>query len=447
MDTQTASQMFTYLSGFPMQLFWPVLIFFLPLRKKEKWYLWLPVPVLLLAGSVGLGLLITLNHPFSVATGPLYFALHYCVVFCSYGLGLRLMTGASVKEIAYCLVCAYMAEHMHYCWGCVCAYLLGYPAWWDAWYIQWLLGIIIYPLIWLLFARRICRDGRYPFSVLHSFSLFAAVMAIMFFLSILLRNMELEWLHGVYTLLLCFVLMAGEVHTAGQLRLQAETESRERMEALLRAQYELSRENIDLINRKSHDLRREVAALRTVATPEEQADVIAEIEQAVDIYDRSYRTGCRALDTVLTQEALKCSQDGIHLSVVANGSLLRFIRSVDLYTMMSNVLDNAIEANLRIADPEKRSIHLAVHERRGLIIIQCENPYEGSVTMRDGLPVTIKADKASHGIGTRSVATIAEAYGGVLRIDPREGMYVLRIIFQPPDVNQGKKTTDQDKAA
>ena len=35
----------------------------------------------------------------------------------------------------------------------------------------------------------------------------------------------------------------------------------------------------------------------------------------------------------------------------------------------------------------------------------------------------------------------AAAYGGVVRIDPRDGMYVLRIIFQPPDTSQDEKTT------
>ena len=115
--------------------------------------------------------------------------------------------------------------------------------------------------------------------------------------------------------------------------------------------------------------------------------------------------------------------------------------------MVSNILDNAIEANLHIQDTAGRAIHLSVHEKKGLIILQCENPYEGTIEMKDGFPVTIKQDRANHGIGTRSIAATAAAYGGTLRIDPGGGMYVLRIIFQPPDANQAKKTTNQDKAA
>ena len=444
--TLTSEVLFQYLTGFPLRLFWALLVFFLPLGKKEKWVLYLPVPALILAGAVGLGMLVFPLLPANALLGPAYFALHYCLIFAAYGIGIRLMTGASVKEIAYCLVCAYMAEHIVYCWSSVGAYLLGDPPWWNDWYIEWILGSMVYLPIYLRFARRICRDGHYPFTALRSLTLFVFAMAVMFFLSIAVSNMGLEWLHGVYTLLLCTMLITEEVRSAEQLRLQEEARTRERMEATHKAQYEMSKENIALINRKSHDLKRQISALRTIGTPEEQSAAIAEIEQAVEIYDRSFQTGNRALDTVLMQDALKCSQNHIELTVVADGKLLGFIRSVDLYTMLSNILDNAVEANLRIEDESLRSIHLSVHEKKGLVILQCENPYEGDIMMKDGMPVTVKADKANHGIGTKSIAATAADYGGVMRIDPRDGMYVLRIIFQPPDTSQDEKHTSQDKA-
>ena len=104
MDVQTMELMRNYLSGFPKQFFFSLLVFFLPLRKKEKWYLYLPVPLLLLAGLVELGMLLIPRIPWSEVIGPVYFSLHYCMVFVIYGISLRLMTGASVKEIGYCLV-------------------------------------------------------------------------------------------------------------------------------------------------------------------------------------------------------------------------------------------------------------------------------------------------------------------------------------------------------
>ena len=308
------------------------------------------------------------------------------------------------------------------------------------------LGLLVYGGIWCFFARKICRNGRYPSSVGRSLGLITVTFLLVYIVSIVTMSMELEWLHSIYALICCSFIMASEYRKDQQLWLQGEIQERERIESLRRAQYEMSKENIAIINRKSHDLRRQVEALRTVGTPEEQAEAIRGIEQAVQIYDSTFQTGSRALDTVLMQKALLCSQQHIELSVMADGSLLRFIKSVDLFTMVSNILDNAIEACLRIPEEEKLAIHLSVHEKRGLVILQCENPYVGAVEMKDGLPVTVKEDKANHGIGTRSIAATAAEYGGVMRIDPTGGMYVLRIIFQPPDANQDEKTTSQDKA-
>ena len=441
MEGMTRDLLFYYLSGFPLQLAAAMLFLFVPLKKRPGWYLRLPLALLLPAAEIGLGMLLFPLLVRSSLGSRFFFAAHFLAVCVLYGAAVCLICETTWHEAAYCAVCAYMTQHLAYCLGLAGGQLLGAPAWWNCEPAVWVRLILVCLAVYLLFARKICRDGHYPGSALRALSLYVLVMAVMYFLSIRVSETQEGWLHGVYTPLLIIVLMVEEVRSADQLRLQAEAQTRERMESMHRAQYEMSKENIAIINRKSHDLRRQVAALRTVGTPEEQAEVIAGIEQAVEIYDRSFQTGSRPLDTVLMQKALLCSQQHIELSVVADGSLLRFIKSVDLFTMLSNILDNAIEANLRIPEEEKRAIHLSVHEKKGLVILQCENPYEGTVEMRDGLPVTIKEDKANHGIGTRSIAATAADYGGVMRIDPREGMYVLRIIFQPPDANQDEKST------
>ena len=102
-------------------------------------------------------------------------------------------------------------------------------------------------------------------------------------------------------------------------------------------------------------------------------------------------------------------------------------------TMEYYWLINDIEANLRIEEESKRTIHLSVHEKKGLILLQCENPYAGSVILKDGLPETSKTDKENHGIGTRSILSTAAQYGGTVRINTDENMYVLRIIFTNQD--------------
>ena len=437
MEGMTYELLVHYLSGFPKQIFWALIPFFLPLEKKKRWYLFALILWAMISAWIALG---TVAFPALVNIGlssQLYFALHYAATLTIYGTGIFLMCRVSWQEAAYAAVCAYMAEHIKYCVGTLLQHFLGSPAWLDAWYADHGLSLLIYGSVYFLFVRRICSKGHYLTSALRSFNLFVISMAMMYFMSVYLLSLDLGWVHAVYTLIFIIVLMISEIRSSTQLRLQEEMQTKETIWALNKAQYEMSKENIALINRKSHDLKRQIAALRTVGNPEEQSAAIAEIEQAVQIYENTFHTGSKALDTVLTREALICGQNHIELSVVADGRLLSFIKSVDLYTMLSNILDNAIEANLRIEEESKRSIHLSVHEKKGLILLQCENPYAGSIILKDGLPETSKADKENHGIGTRSILSTAAQYGGTVRINTEQNMYVLRIIF----TNQDEKTT------
>ena len=147
------------------------------------------------------------------------------------------------------------------------------------------------------------------------------------------------------------------------------------------------------------------------------------------IYDSSYQTGNHTLDMVLTQKALRCNQMNIPLSVIADGKLLDFMDEIDLYTMMANILDNAMEANEQIEASERRSITLTIHEQKGLIILQSENPFVGDIQLKNGLPATRKADKTEHGFGTRSIVYTVEKYDGFLNIETKNQMFVLRIVF------------------
>jgi len=303
-----------------------------------------------------------------------------------------------------------------------------------------LLRVAIYWIIYQAFVRKLCKNGHYPATAVSSFWLITAVFLLVYVMSLVAIHYGMEWMHALYALICCIFIMIGEYRNVTQVTLQREMQVKETLWRLNKAQYEMTNENIEIINRKSHDLRHQLIALRTLGTQQEKDEAIASMEQAVQIYDTAFKTGNKTLDIVLMQKGLICHQNHIVLSFMADGRLLDFIDPVDLYTMLANILDNAIEANLRVEE-EKRSIHLSVHERKGLIILQVENPYRGEIHMKDGLPLTSKQDKSLHGFGTQSIVYTVEKHGGMVRIMAEDGMYVLRIIFQA----EKQEATNQDE--
>lgn len=194
------------------------------------------------------------------------------------------------------------------------------------------------------------------------------------------------------------------------------------------AQYEFNRENIEFIRRKCHDLKHQLRALELAGDDERKA-VLEETRRAAAFYDAAVQTGNEVLDTLLTEKNLLCTNRGIRLTCTVSAKEIGRIGVVDLYTILSNALDNAIECVEQLTDPEKKTISFSVTERVRMLLIEVENYYEGSIQMKGGFPVTHKDDKENHGIGVRSIHTLAKRYGGDIRISVENQLFLLQIML------------------
>lgn len=201
-------------------------------------------------------------------------------------------------------------------------------------------------------------------------------------------------------------------------------------------QYEISKETIDIINVKCHDIKYKLNAFaaQNGVTPEAMED----LRKSISIYDTKINSGNKLLDVLLTEKSLFCEQNGITLSCMADGEKLDFIEDGDLYCLFGNLLDNALEAVKGIAEKERRIISLMVKSRDDIIIVQEENYFNGSLEFENGLPVTTKEDKNYHGFGMQSLRMIVKKYGGELTAYVTDDIFHLNIIFpskEKTDVN------------
>lgn len=194
------------------------------------------------------------------------------------------------------------------------------------------------------------------------------------------------------------------------------------------AQYKFNRENIEFIQRKSHDLKRQLRALELAGENERQS-VLEETRRAAEFYDATVHTGHEVLDTLLTEKNLLCVNRGIRLSCAVSIRDVGNIGTVDLYTMLSNALDNAIEGVERVSEQGMKTIRFSMAERKGMLLIEVENYYEGTILLKDGVPITSKADAGNHGIGVKSIRTLAERYGGVIEISTEDQTFLLQILI------------------
>ena len=212
------------------------------------------------------------------------------------------------------------------------------------------------------------------------------------------------------------------------LSLQKEKEMIQVLQKEKEQQYLFSKENVDLINQKCHDLKRQIRAVQLVQG-EDRERLFKETEEAVQFYDAHIKTGNDVLDTILTEKSFVCARQGIRFSCNIHAEKMDIIDVIDFYTIVSNGLDNAIECVSGYEDDEKKVINVAVLEQGSMLHIFIDNYFDGKLEFRNGFPVTSKEDKGYHGYGVKSMQMIAKKYGGDMRISVQNHTFSLQIML------------------
>lgn len=194
-------------------------------------------------------------------------------------------------------------------------------------------------------------------------------------------------------------------------------------------QYKQSRESIELINMKHHDLKHQISVLRRLNDSEQRSAFLDRMEADIQAYELQNKTGNSVLDTLLTGKSMYCSKHGITLTVVADGSLLDFMDAMDICSIFGNALDNAIESVMKTDEKEKRLIHVSVSRVKSFVMIRIENYFEGSLKVDDGNYLTTKEDEKSHGYGIKSIKYTVGRYDGVVSINAENRWFELKILI------------------
>ena len=194
-------------------------------------------------------------------------------------------------------------------------------------------------------------------------------------------------------------------------------------------QYMQSKDSIELINYKYHDLKHQIAVLRSEEDPGKREAFLDQMEAEIRQYEAQNKTGNKVLDTVLTSKSLYCNKNGITFTCVADGTLLDFMDVMDICSIFGNALDNAIECEMKIADREKRLIHVTVSRQKAFLILRFENYCEEKLQYQDGNIATTKKDKKYHGYGMKSIRYTVNKYGGAVVIDTKENWFDLKILI------------------
>ena len=194
-------------------------------------------------------------------------------------------------------------------------------------------------------------------------------------------------------------------------------------------QYQQSKENIEALNVKYHDMKHQIEYLRMESDKDKRIAFLDDMAKQIQRYEMENKTGNKVLDVLLTSKGMICQKEKIAFTSVADGKLLDFMDTIDLCALVGNAMDNAIECERNISDPEKRLIHLTLSAQKSFVLLRIENYCDKELSFYNGLPVTTKQDKENHGYGLKSVCQMAEKYGGYATVTLENKWFELKILL------------------
>ena len=150
-------------------------------------------------------------------------------------------------------------------------------------------------------------------------------------------------------------------------------------------------------------------------------ELIGESESHIDVID----TGNPIINAVLNTKYKESQEKGIIFPLVADNLVNIPIKDRDLVTILSNILDNAIEA---VSDIDNKKINLKISRTDDALYIDESNPYEGDPDI-DIDHYTTKTDKTNHGYGLSNIRRTVNECNGECFIDTKDNMFYITIII------------------
>ncbi|HBE98680.1 MAG TPA: hypothetical protein DDW18_01335 [Firmicutes bacterium] len=191
--------------------------------------------------------------------------------------------------------------------------------------------------------------------------------------------------------------------------------------------FKFAKANTERLNIIAHDLKHESVILRQGG--EEAKKLLDEIDKGVKGYDSILLTENPTLNIILNEKWLYCQKHGIRLSTIVDPTAFNQLTTIELYSLFGNLLDNSVEAVMKIKDKSKRTISLSVSHSHGVSSIDIRNYSLEKIKIKDGLPLTTKKDSFNHVFGTKSIENIVNKYDGDYSCYLENDVFVVKIVI------------------
>jgi signal transduction histidine kinase len=139
-------------------------------------------------------------------------------------------------------------------------------------------------------------------------------------------------------------------------------------------------------------------------------------------------TGHACLDSLLNMKFAEIKNNKVELTYEIGITEYPGIEELDLCGIFGNLLDNALEATVKV-NTGLRRINISVWGDKNKIMIVMRNTVNTACHTENGALVTTKEDKKSHGLGAKIVNELAEKYGGGFNWNVKDNEFQANVLL------------------
>ncbi len=295
-------------------------------------------------------------------------------------------------------------------------------------YVLPLLYVIFYIAMYVLYIRKIRRE-KINVSYYNLIN-FTIVFLFVFLLEEYVSQQSAVMVSRIYMGLFCIIILLLMFNLMEKFNVDKQKSELENFIKIDSKRYEVSCENLRMINIKCHDLKHQISLLKNMTDEEERLEYIERLQKEADFYNNVVSSGNKILDLLFFEKSLICEKNGIKTDYIVDGNALSFMETGDMYSLIGNMLDNAVEYLSDVTDEDKKYVLLKIGKKLGVISIHAENYFSGELKYdKNKEIISSKADNSLHGFGLKSIQYIVEKYGGELVIDANNGSFTVDVIF------------------
>lgn len=181
--------------------------------------------------------------------------------------------------------------------------------------------------------------------------------------------------------------------------------------------------------RLKHDMKNHILVITSYLNSNEYDEAKEYISLILDQLNQIYtyiETGNSVLNYVINTKLEYAKKNGIAVKAEIENIQFERMGSVDFSSMLSNLLDNAIEASIQAMNKE---MHVNILKKRGYDTILIKNKICGSVLQRNPQLISSKASKDKHGYGVKQIKSIVEKYDGMIDFYEEDGMFCVYVMI------------------